>query len=79
MPSLVPPLTTWVIMLKRRGQQTRQRARVLAKREEPRVGDIVEVTDDDGTKLRAFVVSSPRYNPPSGAVLGWYMVEADEA
>jgi hypothetical protein len=79
MPSNIPPLTTWVIMLKRRGNQKRHRARSLAKREIPRAGDIVEVTDDDGTKLRAIVVGFPRYYPPDAAVLGWYIVEADEA
>jgi ribosomal protein S3AE len=79
MRSTVPPLTTWVIMLKRKGQQKRERARALAKRETPRLGDIVDVTDDDGTKVRAIIVGSPRYNPPDSSALGWYMVEVDEA
>ena len=51
----------------------------MAKREIPRAGDIVEVTDDDGAKVRAIVVGFPRYYPPDTAVLGWYIVEADEA
>jgi hypothetical protein len=65
-------------MLKRKEQQTRRRARMPAKRDIPRVGDIIAVTDD-GTKVRAIIVGSPRYTPPDAAVLGWYMVEADEA
>jgi len=66
-------------MLKRKGQEKRHRARVLAKREEPRLGDIIQVTDDDGTKVHAIIVGSPRYNAPDSVILGWYLVEADEA
>ena len=78
MPTNVPPLTTWVIMLKRRGQEKRRRARVLAKREQPRIGDLIQVIDDDGTKVRAIIVGSPRYYPPDSFLLGRYIVEADE-
>jgi hypothetical protein len=73
------PLTTWVIMLKRKGHQKRQPARSLAKREIPRTGDMIEVTDDDGTKVRAIVVGFPRHYPADTAILGRYVVEADEA
>jgi hypothetical protein len=70
----MPPLTTWVIMLKRLGQQKRHRARLQAKREVPQIGDPISVTDDDGSKVRAIIVGSLRYDPP----LGRYTVDADE-
>jgi hypothetical protein len=70
----MPPLTTWVIMLKRRDQPKRNRARLQAKREVPEVGVPIEVTDDDGTKVHAIIVGSPRYDPP----IGQYTMEADE-
>jgi hypothetical protein len=70
----MPALTTWVIMLKRRDQPKRHRARLQAKREAPEVGVRIEVTDDDGTKVSAIIVGSPHYDPP----LGQYTMEADE-
>jgi hypothetical protein len=61
-------------MLKRREQPKRHRARLQAKRQVPNVGEPIEVTDDDGTKVRAIIVGSPRYDP----TLGQYTMEADE-
>jgi hypothetical protein len=77
-PERAPPLTTWVIMLKRLGQQKRQQARLQAKRELPQPGDPILVTEDDGTKVHAIIVRSPRYDPPRTSVLGRYTVNADE-
>jgi hypothetical protein len=44
------------------------------KREIPKVGEPILVTEDDGTKNRAIIVRSPCYDSP----LGKYTVEADE-
>jgi hypothetical protein len=73
-----PLLTTWVIMLKRLGNENRQRARLQAKRERPLTGDPISVTEDDGTKVSAVIVGSPRYIPPGNGSLGCYTVDADE-
>jgi hypothetical protein len=73
-----PPLTTWVIMLKRLGDENRRRARLQAKRERPLTGDPISVTEDDGTKVSAMIVGSPRYIPPAKDSLGCYTVDADE-
>jgi hypothetical protein len=77
-PERTPPLTTWVIMLKRLGEQKRQQARMQAKRELPQPGDPILVTEDDGTKVHAIIVRSPQYDPPRTSVLGRYTVNADE-
>jgi hypothetical protein len=71
-------MTTWTIMLKRQGEQKRHQARVQAKRELPRVGDPIKVTDDDGTKVPAIIVGSPHYDPPRTIALGRYTINADE-
>jgi hypothetical protein len=71
-------MTTWTIMLKRQGQQKRHQARVQAKRELPQVGDPIKVTDDDGAKVFAIIVGSPRYDPPQPVALGRYTINADE-
>jgi hypothetical protein len=73
-----PPLTTWVIMLTRLGSETRHKARLQAKRQRPLTGDPIAVIEDDGTKVSAVVVGSPRYVPPEKASLGSYTVDADE-
>ena len=73
-----PPLTTWLIMLRRLGEQKRQQARLQAKRELPQTGDPILVTEDDGTKVHAIIVRSPRYDPPRTSVLGRYTVNVDE-
>jgi hypothetical protein len=73
-----PPLTTWVIMLKRLGEEKRHRARLQAKRQTPQKGDPISVIEDDGTKISAVIVGSPRYIPPGKASLGSYTVDADE-
>jgi hypothetical protein len=77
-PERTPPLTTWIIMLKRLGEQKRQQARLQARRELPQTGDPILVTEDDGTKVHAIIVRSPHYDPPRTSVLGRYTVNADE-
>jgi hypothetical protein len=48
--------------------------RGLDRPERPQIGDPISVTDDDGSKVRAIIVGSLRYDPP----LGRYTVDADE-
>jgi hypothetical protein len=72
------PLTTWIIMLKRHGDERRHRARLQAKRETPLTGDPITVTEDDGTKVSAVIVGSSRFVPSGKDSLGSYTVDADE-
>jgi hypothetical protein len=76
MPS--PPLTTWVIMLKRLGNEKRHRTRLQARRQRPLTGDPISVIEDDGTKVTAVIVGSPRFTPPGKDSLGSYAMDADE-
>ena len=68
----------WVIMLKRRGEEKRRRGRLQAKRDIPRTGDPISVTEDDGTRVRGVIVGTPHYKPSDKNSLASYTVDADE-
>jgi hypothetical protein len=65
-------------MLRRQGEQKRHKARAQANRDLPQFGNPINVVDDDGTKVLAIIVGSPRYYPPRAVTLGRYTINVDE-